>query len=76
MMEMSAELHDKSTLEPQFLTQLIGRIIDEQKLRSTPVDTVGLKLALRLAETTTAEPFDDFYALFTNNPKAGEKIAR
>mmetsp|Transcript_15242 Transcript_15242/g.31346 ORF Transcript_15242/g.31346 Transcript_15242/m.31346 type:complete len:736 (-) Transcript_15242:133-2340(-) len=75
MIEMSAELHDKYSLEPQFVTHLMGRIIGEQKLRSTPVDMAGFKHAQRLADVTCGDSFDLFFALFKHTPKAAATIA-
>lgn len=75
MIEMAAELHDHYALEPQFVTHFVGRILGDQKLRSTPIDTSGYKHALRLAETAE-DSFDLFFALYKHTPNAAARIAR
>jgi hypothetical protein len=76
MIEMSAELHDKYSLGPQFITQLIGRILGQQKLKSTPIDTKSFKHALSLAEISTTDSFDHFFTLYQNAANAADHIAR
>jgi hypothetical protein len=75
MIEMSAELHDEYSLEPQFVTHLLGRILGEQKLHSTPIDTAGSKHAQRLVEITCGDSFDLFFSLYKHTANAAEKIA-
>ena len=74
MVEMSAELHDQYALEPQFVTHLVGRILAEQRLRATPIDTAGFKHAQALAAVSD-DSFDLFYALYKHTANAGERIA-
>ena len=76
MIEMTSELHDEYALEPQFLTHFIGRILSEQKLQSTPIDTAGFQHALRIAEVTAEDSFDLFFALYKHTARAAERIAR
>jgi len=41
MIEMSCETHDKYAANSQFITHLMGRILGQQGLESTPIDTRG-----------------------------------
>lgn len=41
MIEMSCDLHDKYAANSQFITHLTGRILGQQGLQSTPIDTRG-----------------------------------
>lgn len=41
MIEMSCDTHDKYAANSQFITHLMGRILGQQGLESTPIDTRG-----------------------------------
>jgi prephenate dehydrogenase len=41
MIEMSCEQHDRYAASSQFITHLTGRILGQQGLESTPIDTRG-----------------------------------
>ena len=42
------------------ITHLMGRILGQQGLTETPIDTNGFQSVLRLIDTTTADSFDLF----------------
>ena len=75
MVEMSAELHDQYALEPQFVTHLVGRVLAEQHLKSTPIDTAGFKHAQALANSAVNDSFDLFFALYKHTEGAAERLA-
>jgi prephenate dehydrogenase len=75
MIEMEAELHDQYALEPEFLTQFTGRILAEQHLRSTPIDTTGFKHLQRLSEAAVDDSFDHFYALYKHTHLAAQSVS-
>jgi prephenate dehydrogenase len=75
MVEMSAELHDQYALEPQFVTHLVGRVLAEQHLRSTPIDTAGFKHAQALANSAENDSFDLFFALYKHTEGAEARLA-
>ncbi|KAG5178627.1 Trifunctional chorismate Mutase/Prephenate Dehydratase/Prephenate dehydrogenase [Tribonema minus] len=74
MVEMSCELHDEYAANTQFITHLMGRILGEQRLAQTPIDTRGFQSALRLMETTCSDSFDLFYGLYKFNAHSHETL--
>jgi hypothetical protein len=46
MIEMSCDLHDKYAANSQFITHLTGRILGQQGLQPTPIDTRGQGMML------------------------------
>ena len=76
MIEMDAEQHAKYASKSQFMTHLVGRVLKEQKLEATPIDTAGFGNLCKITELTTADSFDLFYALYKHTPSANEQIAK
>ncbi|KAF3453064.1 hypothetical protein FNV43_RR03497 [Rhamnella rubrinervis] len=76
MVEMSCAEHDKYAAESQFITHTIGRVLEELKLESTPINTKGYEALLDLVENTYGDSFDLFYGLFMYNEKALEMLER
>ena len=48
MIEMSSEQHDEFAASSQFITHLTGRVLWQQNLAPTPIDTNGFKTVLKL----------------------------
>eukprot|EP00548_Thalassiothrix_antarctica_P004414 CAMPEP_0194132284 /NCGR_PEP_ID=MMETSP0152-20130528/2789_1 /TAXON_ID=1049557 /ORGANISM="Thalassiothrix antarctica, Strain L6-D1" /LENGTH=357 /DNA_ID=CAMNT_0038827279 /DNA_START=222 /DNA_END=1295 /DNA_ORIENTATION=+ len=67
MIPMSCKDHDSYAANSQFITHLMGRILGEQGLSKTPIDTTGFQSVLKLVDTTTADSFDLFYGLYKYN---------
>mmetsp|Transcript_20144 Transcript_20144/g.29768 ORF Transcript_20144/g.29768 Transcript_20144/m.29768 type:complete len:687 (+) Transcript_20144:16-2076(+) len=67
MVELTCEKHDEYAANSQFITHLLGRILGEQCLMNTPIDTRGFQNVLRLMETTCSDSFDLFYGLYKFN---------
>lgn len=76
MVEMTCELHDEYSANTQFVTHLMGRILGEQGLVKTPIDTKGFQSALGLMETTCGDSFDLFYGLYKFNKHSEETLRR
>lgn len=75
MIEMDAQLHDEYSAKMQFVTHLVGRVLKEQKLTNTPIDTSGFKHITRLTQIVGNDSFDLFYALFKHTENASQQIA-
>lgn len=75
MLEMSAEMHDRNSLRQQLTAQIIGRMLNDQELRTTPIDAACVSTALELAQSSVA-PFDDFFALYKATDDADAIISR
>jgi prephenate dehydrogenase len=69
MVPMSCRDHDAYAANSQFLTHLIGRVLGQQGLGETPIDTSGFQSVLKLVQTTNADSFDLFYGLYKYNQK-------
>ena len=67
MVPMSCAEHDSFAANSQFITHLMGRILGNQGLSQTPIDTMGFQSVLRLVDSTTADSFDLFYGLYKYN---------
>ncbi len=76
MIELTCKDHDSYSANSQFITHLLGRILDEQclGLGPTPIDTRGFESVLNLVNTTTADSFDLFYGLYKYNRNSMDTI--
>mmetsp|Transcript_36631 Transcript_36631/g.41789 ORF Transcript_36631/g.41789 Transcript_36631/m.41789 type:complete len:415 (-) Transcript_36631:70-1314(-) len=76
MISMGCKDHDSYTANSQFVTHLMGRILGEQGLSNTPIDTTGFQSVLQLVDVTTADSFDLFYGLYKYNQNSIHIIQR
>lgn len=76
MLDMSCKEHDSYAANSQFITHLMGRILGEQGLSNTPIDTKGFESVLQLVGTTTADSFDLFYGLYKYNQNSMTTILK
>jgi len=76
MVELSCKEHDAYAANSQFITHLMGRILGEQGLQSTPIDTKGFESVLKLVGTTTADSFDLFFGLYKYNQNSMDTIIK
>lgn len=74
MEAMQCEEHDKLTAASQFITHLTGRLLDELKCSSTPIDTVGYQNLCLIADHVCKDSFDLFYGLFKYNENSKEQL--
>ena len=70
MIEMTCELHDEFATNSQFITHLVGRILWQQNLTPTPIDTRGFQTVLNLVDNTCKDNFDLFFGLYYYNKYA------
>jgi len=76
MVELSCKDHDAYAANSQFLTHLMGRILGEQGLAPTPIDTKGFENVLKLVDSTTADSFELFYGLYKYNQNSLDTIVK
>ncbi|KAL5561219.1 hypothetical protein UlMin_030966 [Ulmus minor] len=76
MVEMSCVEHDQFTIETQFITHIVGRVLEALKLDSTPINTKRYETLFDLVENTAADSFDLYYGLFMYNKNALEMLER
>ena len=74
MIEMSCEQHDQYAANSQFITHLTGRILWQQNLVPTPIDTKGFQTVLNLVENTCKDSFDLFFGLYYYNTYASSQL--
>ena len=74
MVPMSCKAHDAYAANSQFITHLMGRILGNQGLSVTPIDTKGFESVLQLVDSTTADSFDLFYGLYKYNQNSMRTI--
>lgn len=74
MIEMSCEQHDQYAANSQFITHLTGRILWQQNLTPTPIDTKGFQTVLNLVENTCKDSFDLFFGLYYYNTYAASQL--
>jgi prephenate dehydrogenase len=74
MIEMSCEQHDEYAANSQFITHLTGRILGQQNLSPTPIDTKGFQTVLNLVENTCKDSFDLFFGLYFYNTHAASQL--
>lgn len=78
MIPLSCKDHDSHAANSQFVTHLMGRILDssQMELKKTPIDTKGFESVLKLISTTTADSFDLFYGLYKYNKNSLDTITK
>jgi prephenate dehydrogenase len=76
MIEMSCEQHDEYAANSQFITHLTGRILDQQNLQPTPIDTRGFQTVLQLVDNTCKDSFDLFFGLYYYNRYASSQLQK
>ena len=76
MVPMSCRDHDAYAANSQFITHLMGRILGQQGLSQTPIDTRGFESVLKLVDSTTADSFDLFYGLYKFNQNSMDTILK
>ncbi len=74
MIEMTCELHDEFAANSQFITHLVGRILWQQNLSPTPIDTRGFQTVLNLVDNTCKDSFDLFFGLYYYNKYAVSQL--
>lgn len=76
MVEMRCDQHDEYAAGSQFITHLTGRILWEQNLSPTPIDTRGFQTVLQLVDNTCKDSFDLFFGLYYFNRHAPEQLRK
>lgn len=74
MIEMTCEQHDEYAANSQFITHLTGRILGQQDLKPTPIDTKGFQTVLKLVENTCQDSFELFFGLYHYNKYAENQL--
>ena len=70
MVEMTAEDHDSSTADAEFVTHLVGRLLDKNLLPPTPVMSKEYAALCDVADMTAGDSFDMFFGMYKYNDRA------
>ena len=76
VIEEMATGHDSTVTDAQFMTHLIGRLLDQDLLPPTPIMTKEYKELKKISEMAAAGSFDRFYGMYKYNEFAGEHIKK
>jgi prephenate dehydrogenase len=75
LVEMPSEQHDATTANAEFVTHLVGRLLDQKLLPATPVMSKEYAALCDVADMTAADSFDLFFGMFKYNDKAKDHLA-
>jgi prephenate dehydratase/prephenate dehydrogenase len=64
VVELDSDSHDQFTASSQFITSLIGRLLNKQNLKPSPVNTRGYENLERVVDEVGYEDDEEFYALW------------
>ena len=76
VIEQMASDHDATVTDAQFMTHLIGRLLDRDLLPPTPIMSKEYKDLTKISEMATAGSFDRFYGMYKYNNRAREYIKK
>lgn len=77
LVEMSAEQHDASIADAEFVTHLTGRLLtDKQLLPPTPVISKEYAALCDVADMTSGDSFDLFFGMFKFNDRAKDHLSK
>jgi arogenate dehydrogenase (NADP+) len=77
MVEMSAEQHDASIADAEFVTHLTGRLlVERQLLPPTPVVSKEYAALCDVADMTSGDSFDLFFGMFKFNDRARDHVTK
>jgi arogenate dehydrogenase (NADP+) len=74
VMEMDSEQHDASTADAEFVTHMVGRLLDHKLLPPTPIMSHEYSALNAVAEMTAGNSFDAFFGMFKYNKRAKEYL--
>lgn len=74
VVEEIASAHDATVSDAQFVTHLIGRLLDQDLLTPTPIMSKEYKDLTKISEMAASGSFDRFYGMYKFNKLAGEHI--
>eukprot|EP00980_Cylindrotheca_fusiformis_P030434 scaffold24801_cov181-Cylindrotheca_fusiformis.AAC.12 len=75
VVEMASDQHDASTADAEFVTRLVGRLLDHKLLPPTPVTSKEYSALNDVAEMASSDSFDLFFGMYKYNERAQGYIA-
>jgi len=74
ILEMDSDQHDSSTADAEFVTHMVGRLLNRNLLPPTPVMSKEFAALNEVAEMTAGGSFDVFLGMFKYNERAKEYL--
>ena len=74
VVEEIASDHDATVSDAQFVTHLVGRLLDQDLLTPTPIASKEYKDLTKIAEMANGGSFDRFYGMYKYNKRGAEHI--
>jgi len=74
VIEMGSDQHDATTGDAEFVTHMVGRLLDQDMLPPTPVMSKEYEALMEVAEMTAGDSFDLFFGMFKYNERAQEHM--
>jgi len=68
VVEMTPENHDRLAAFSQGVTHYIGRVLEDMRLKNTPIDTKGFETLMKIVDQTCNDTWQLFYDLQVFNP--------
>ena len=75
VVEMDAQQHDSTTADAEFVTHMVGRLLDNSLLPPTPVMSKEYSALSEVADLTSGDSFDLFFGMFRYNENAKKYIS-
>jgi len=74
VVEEMASDHDATVSDAQFVTHLVGRLLDKDLLTPTPIASKEYKDLTKISEMANGGSFDRFYGMYKYNKRGAEHI--
>ena len=74
VVEIESDQHDTSTADAEFVTHMVGRLLDRKLLPATPVMSKEYTALNEVAEMTAGDSFDMFFGMFKYNERAKDYL--
>jgi arogenate dehydrogenase (NADP+), plant len=74
VVEMNSAQHDDTTADAEFVTHMIGRLLNQDMLPPTPVMSKEYEDLTQVADMASADSFDMFFGMYKYNERAREHL--
>ena len=74
VVEIESDQHDTSTADAEFVTHMVGRLLDRKLLPATPVMSKEYAALNEVADMTAGDSFDMFFGMFKYNERAKDYL--
>eukprot|EP00529_Nitzschia_sp_RCC80_P009659 CAMPEP_0113486400 /NCGR_PEP_ID=MMETSP0014_2-20120614/24976_1 /TAXON_ID=2857 /ORGANISM="Nitzschia sp." /LENGTH=767 /DNA_ID=CAMNT_0000380069 /DNA_START=113 /DNA_END=2419 /DNA_ORIENTATION=- /assembly_acc=CAM_ASM_000159 len=74
VVEMSSSQHDDTTADAEFVTHMIGRLLNEDLLPPTPVNSNEYEDLSDVADMASGDSFDHFFGMYKYNDRASDYL--